>query len=296
MKVDPTIIVAVVAGSVTILTTSVAGGGFIDRFFSPVVEVILAKESPNPNEQLNSYLQGAMTAAKRSDFESAIIQLNLARDISEKIDSAERKEDIKLWKVKATITNYGSKPATNLALSFSAPPSNSFTTISNEFSTTDITVRNFDNSLQEEVPLQVDETIAMSALNIIPSHVEVNTSTLHHGTGAKIDLGFQVNNDPDLSKFAASAVYDQGSVASVQAGQPTYKGFVDNFTRPSILTILVWFAFIILFEYVLLQGQSRGWFKDKANNVRYVQTNTNWRIIRGIGYVAVAIILWFIFA
>jgi hypothetical protein len=297
MKVDPTIVVAIIAGSITILTTSVAGGGLIDRFFSPVVEVILDKGETAPNEQLFvSYIEGAIAAAERNDLKTAISQSELAKKVLDNMRTASEEEEKKLWKVTATVTNYGSEPATNLTLSLSAPATNNFTAITNEFSTTDIGVRNFIVGSQGEMSLPVDETISISELNTRPTYVEVHTPKLNHGTGSKIELGLEVHDEPDLSKFAASALYDQGSVASIPAGKFTYKGFVDNFTKPSVLTILVLIGLIILFEYVLLQGQNRGWFKNQAGKTRKVQTDTYWRIRRGIAYVAIAVTLWIVFS
>jgi hypothetical protein len=129
-------------------------------------------------------------------------------------------------------------------------------------------------------------------LNTRPTYVEVHTPKLHHGTGSRIELGLVVHNEPeDLSRFAAAAVYDQGSAASIQAGKPTYKGFMDNFTTPAVLIILVWIGLIIVFEYVLHQGEKRKWFKKNGNVTKFA-TKTRWRTVRGTFYVDFSFMLW----
>jgi hypothetical protein len=292
--VDPTIVVAIIAGSITLLTTSVAaGGGILDRFFSPVVEVIVAKHQIDPNDALFvSYMEGAIAAVERNDLKTAISQRDLAKKVLDDMNANTQGEDKKVWNLIARVTNYGSQPATNLSLSLSAPATNSFSAITNEFSTTDIGVRNFINSSQREKPLQVDETISISELNTRPTYVEVHTPKLTHGTGSRIELGLVVPNEPDLSRFVASAVYDQGSAASIPAGKLTYKGFMDNFTKASVFIILIWIGLVGASEYVLHQGEKRGWFKKGTD----FATRTLWRIIRAIFYVAVAGILWGVFS
>jgi preprotein translocase subunit SecG len=224
-------------------------GGLIDRFYSPVVEVALNQTQ-----------------------EKALNQT---------------------WKVIATVTNYGSQPATNLYLSFRAPTTNNFTGITNEFSTTDITVRNFRNGTQQ-VPLQVDETINMSELTTRPSYVEVHAPKLSHGTGSKIVLAIKVQEFPNLNgsdSFDASAIYDQGSARWVYAGDWSYKGFVDNITKPKVLLTILWIALIIIFESVLWWGKKNKWFmKPKEYTTENVPVWSDWKgiIIRGLLYFLIA--------
>jgi hypothetical protein len=190
------------------------------------------------------------------------------------------------------------KPATNLTLLFRAPSTNSFIDIANEFSTTDITVRNLTNGTQQ-VPLKVDERIPISELNTRPIYVEAHAPKLTHGTGSKIVLALKVQNYPNLTEsdsFDASVIYDQGSTHWVYAGGWSYKGFVDNFTNPKVILIIFWTALITIVESVLLWGKGQGWFKEpKIYNPDKipVRVSTDWKclIILGLLYFLIAFVI-----
>lgn len=248
-RIDPTIIVAIVAAASTVGVAMIGQGGLIDRFVSPVVEVTL--------------------------------------DTTQEIDTG-------LYKVIATVTNYGSRPADNLILAFKAPETNKFLSIRNEFSTTDLQVRKFIGESQEVQlqPLQVHETIDVPGLSERQTYVEVHAKKFSHGAGSKIILALKVegdkpNLDPKLNEFDASAVYDQGSARWVQAKGWSYKGFVDTVTKPNFFLVASFVAIVILIELVLWWGQKKGWFvKTTGGKVDYrrVSTNKEGRIIRGLAY------------
>jgi hypothetical protein len=133
-----------------------------------------------------------------------------------------------------TITNYGSNPATNLALYIKSPYSN-FIGITNSFSTANISIRNLtDGSLKA---LKVNESINVSALKST-HYLELYTPNFVPGTGSKAVLTLQAK-PLNWTDFEASAVYDQGSVVWVSAGGFTYKGFVDNISKPAHIIEIV---------------------------------------------------------
>jgi hypothetical protein len=190
----------------------------------------------------------------------------------------------------------------------------SFISITNKFSTPDLTVRNFTNRSQT-VPLQVHQTIPISRVTTSPTFVQVNTPEFSPGTGSKIVLDLKVNNEPNLNPsetlFDATAVYKEGSAHWVTANAFSYKAFVDTLTKPNVLLLFSWIAFIAFAELVLLYGEKHTWFvkeyeKDEKGHdkrdakgdkivilKRYLQTDTYLRIIRGIFYFAVALLIWF---
>lgn len=319
--VDNTITVAIVAGVFSLIVGTIGSGGLLDRFYSPAVEIALDKVEEEPaiqesdaKKEVVSSIQGALTATQNNDSETAISQIDLALNTLDTVQATAQEEDKELWKVIATVTNYGYKPATNLTLSFKAPLDNSFISITNEFSTPDLTVRNFINRSQT-VLLQVDQTIPISQVTTRPTFVQVHTPEFSPGTGSKIVLDLKVNNEPNLNPsetlFDATAVYKEGSAHWVTANVFSYKAFVDTLTKPNVLLIFSWVAFIAFAELVLLYGEKHTWFvkdykrdtngkfkrDDKGNKIpesrRYPQTDTPFRIIRGIFYFGVALIIWF---
>lgn len=145
-----------------------------------------------------------------------------------------------------TITNYGSKAADNLTLFIKSPHSN-FTSITNKFSTVDITMTNFsDNSLES---LEVNQSIPTSALNS-HNYFELFIKKFVHGTGSKAVLNLKAE-ELEWADFEASAIYDQGSARWVEAGEWTYKGFVDNITKPKAVLFLLFVAIAAVIELVL---------------------------------------------
>jgi hypothetical protein len=171
-----------------------------------------------------------------------------------------------------TLTNYGSKPANNLALFIKASFDNKFTDITNEFSTANVTVRILtDNSWKA---LGIEQTIPVSELGSTGTYLELYMKKLNQGTGSKPVLGLGVQNDPQLDHFDASAVYDEGSVEWVKAGAWTYKGFVDTITTNENVRILIIVAAIIAIILAVL------WAIWKLNwmikNVKKLDANPMW--------------------
>jgi hypothetical protein len=290
------IIVAIIGGAASLGVAMIGQGGLIDRFFSPVVEVALRPaeldqtildqtELDQLDQQLIPYIQNARAAVERGDLKTGITQVDLA---------LQTLEDKKVWDVIATVTNYGSQPATNLTLYFRAPSTNKFINITNQFSTADIVVRNFGKGSQE-VKLYTDDTILVSALNTRQTYVEVNTPKFSHGTGSKIVLALRVENKPNLDPYAnefdASALYNQGSTRWIPAEAWSYKGFIDTLTKPNAFLIMLLVAVIVAVEFVLWWGENHRWFMKITGGVytpRRVQTDWGGRIIRGVVYSLIA--------
>jgi hypothetical protein len=188
-------------------------------------------------------------------FYYPIVEVAL-NDTNVEVNDAER------WKVTVTLTNYGSKPANNLALFIKAPFDNKFTDITNEFSTANVTVRILtDNSWKV---LGIEQTIPVSELGSTGTYLELYMKKLNQGTGSKAVLDLGVQNDPQLDHFDVSAVYDEGSVESVKAGAWTYKGFVDTITTNESVRILIIVAAIIAIILAVLWRTRNRAFKGIA--------------------------------
>jgi hypothetical protein len=158
--------------------------------------------------------------------------------------------------MRMTVTNYGSEPAENLTLIISYPHS-AFTSITNEFSTSDITLTNLKNHSPDVLELMKTRNLT-SALDD-PNLLKLFIKKFYHGIGSKAVLNLRVEKPINLTNFEASAVYDQGSSSWVAAGSFTYKGFIDNITKPGyIIAILVIVIFAISVLMWLLNEKGKG--------------------------------------
>jgi hypothetical protein len=167
--------------------------------------------------------------------------------------------------VRITVTNYGSEPADNLSLFITFPYSN-FTSISNEFSTSEIMMTNLWNGTHE-VPevLKVKEFKNLTSRLFDPHYLVLDTKKLNHGTGSKAVLAL-TTEELNWTDFDASAVYDQGSTSWVPAGSLTYKGFMDNILKPGhalAIAMIVGFASSVAVRWHLVK-------KDKPSKKEIV--------------------------
>jgi hypothetical protein len=161
--------------------------------------------------------------------------------------------------IRITVTNYGSEPADNLTLMISYPNS-AFTHILNEFSTSDIILTNLNDSLKvpeaaEWEMLEVDEWENLTSKLNNPNYLELYMKKLTHGTGSKVVFTLGVEKPINWTDFDASAVYDQGSTSWATAGGLTYKGFIDNITKPGHAIAIV--VIVIFVSSVLMWRQNR---------------------------------------
>lgn len=133
------------------------------------------------------------------------------------------------YKLRLTVTNYGSEPATNMTLFIKSP--SRIHNVSNIFSTSTITLPQLNNTL-----LTMNNPVDLSD-KLNTNFIILDTQKFTQGTGSKLILDI-TNEGGALNDYVITAIYDQGSVIAVSTGDWTFKSFID-FTRNPIFLVLI---------------------------------------------------------
>ncbi len=133
-------------------------------------------------------------------------------------------------KLRLTVSNYGSEPATNMTLFIKSP--SRIHNVSNVFSTSTITLPQLNNT-----SLMMNNSVDLSD-KLDTNFIILNTQKFTQGTGSKLILDI-TNEEGASNDYVITAVYDQGSVTAVGTGDWTFKSFIDLTRNPIFLVALI---------------------------------------------------------
>jgi hypothetical protein len=99
--------------------------------------------------------------------------------------------------------------------------------------------------------LEVDKPEALSTLDS-SNYFELHIEKFIQGTGSKIVLDIADDGSNRDDDYDISAVYDQGSVKVIKEGEWTFKGFMDNFSKPeNLIAALIGLAALVFVLYIV---------------------------------------------
>lgn len=133
-------------------------------------------------------------------------------------------------KLRLTVTNYGSEPATNMTLFIKSP--SRIHNVSNVFSTSTITLPQLNDSL-----LMMNNPVDLSD-KLDTDFITLDTQKFTQGTGSKLILDI-TDEGGTLDDYVITAVYDQGSATAISTGDWTFKSFIEFTRNPIFLVALI---------------------------------------------------------